>query len=65
MNDLYCYEGTDVLKNKLDIRDSKTLDLIEAEQSRMAMMLTMFVEYYGYYIDKELLAESAGYAGRI
>ena len=54
MNDLYCYEGTDVLKNKLDIRDSKTLDLIEAEQSRMAMMLTMFVEYYGYYIDKEL-----------
>jgi hypothetical protein len=39
MDDLYCYEGTDILKNKLDIRDEKTLNLVESEQSRMAMML--------------------------
>ena len=25
------------------------------------MMLTFFVEHYGYYMDQELLAESAGY----
>ena len=34
-----CYEDTPVLRNTLDIRDEKTLYLIEAEQSRANMML--------------------------
>ena len=39
MPDPYLYEDVPVLKNKLDIKDEKTLDLIEAEQSRANMML--------------------------
>lgn len=39
MPDLYLYDDVPVLKNKLDIRDEKTLDLIESEQSRANMML--------------------------
>ena len=39
MPDLYLYEDAPVLRNKLDLRDEKTLDLIEAEQSRQNMML--------------------------
>lgn len=39
MADLYLYPDVPVLKNKLDIKDEKTLDLIEAEQSRANMML--------------------------
>lgn len=39
MADIYQYEGTSVLKNKLDIRDEKALDLVESEQSRTNMML--------------------------
>ena len=39
MPDPYLYEDVPVLRNKLDIRDEKTLDLIEAEQSRQNMML--------------------------
>lgn len=39
MVDPYCYEDTPILRNTLDIRDEKTLDLIEAEQSRANMML--------------------------
>ncbi|WP_298034472.1 Fic family protein [uncultured Dysosmobacter sp.] len=39
MSDPYLYEDVPVLKNKLDIRDGKTLDLVEAEQSRSNMML--------------------------
>ena len=39
MSDIYLYEDVPVLKNKLDIRDEKTLDLIEAEQSRANMMI--------------------------
>jgi len=39
VSDLYLYDDVPVLKNKLDIRDEKTLDLIEAEQSRANMML--------------------------
>lgn len=39
MADPYTYENSSVLKNKLDITDEKTLDQIEAEQSRMNMML--------------------------
>ena len=39
MPDIYLYEDTPVLRNKLDIRDGKTLDMIEAEQSRQNMML--------------------------
>lgn len=39
MSDPYLYEDVPVLKNKLDIHDEKTLDRIEAEQSRMNMML--------------------------
>lgn len=39
MADIYLYTDVPVLKNKLDIKDEKTLDLIEAEQSRANMML--------------------------
>jgi len=39
VSDLYLYEDAPVLKNKLDIRDGKILDLVEAEQSRSNMML--------------------------
>ena len=39
MSDPYLYEYVPVLKNKLDIKNEKTLDRIEAEQSRANMML--------------------------
>lgn len=39
MPDLYLYEDVPVLRNKLDIKDERTLDLVEAEQSRANMML--------------------------
>lgn len=39
MSDMYCYEDSNVLRNKLDIRSGDTLDLLEAEQSRVNMML--------------------------
>ena len=39
MADPYLYEGSTVLRNKLDILDEKTLDLVEAEQSRAKMMI--------------------------
>ena len=39
MPDPYLYEDVPVLRNRLEIRDEKTLDLIEAEQSRQNMML--------------------------
>lgn len=39
MADPYLYADTPILKNKLDIRDEKVLDLVEAEQSRANMML--------------------------
>ena len=39
MSDPYLYEEVSVLKNKLGIKNEKTLDRIEAEQSRANMML--------------------------
>ena len=39
MPDVYLYDDVPVLKNKLGIKIEKTLDLIEAEQSRANMML--------------------------
>ena len=39
MPDPYLYEDVPVLRNKLGIRTEKTLDLVEAEQSRANMML--------------------------
>ena len=39
MNDPYLYEGSAVLRNLLNIRDEKELDLAEAELSRASMML--------------------------
>lgn len=39
MSDSYLYDDVPVLRNKLDIKDEKTLDLVEAEQSRANMML--------------------------
>lgn len=39
MADPYLYDDVPVLKNTLAIKDEKTLDLIEAEQSRANMML--------------------------
>lgn len=39
MSDIYLYDDVAVLRNKLDIKDEKTLDLIEAERSRARMMI--------------------------
>lgn len=39
MADCYLYEDVPVLRNKLDIKDEKALDLVEAELSRANMML--------------------------
>ena len=39
MGDFYLYDDVPVLRNKLEIRDEKILNLIEAEQSRANMML--------------------------
>lgn len=39
MPDIYLYDDAPVLRNKLQIKDEKTLELIEAEQSRANMML--------------------------
>ena len=39
MADVYLYADVPVLKNKLNIRDEKTLDFIESEQSCANMML--------------------------
>lgn len=39
MSDPYLYEDVPVLKNELGIKNEKTLDRIEAEQSRANMML--------------------------
>lgn len=39
MHDPYLYDDVPVLRNQLEIRNEKTLDLIEAEQSRQNMML--------------------------
>ena len=39
MKDLYLYENSFVLKNLLNIKDEKELDLAEAELSRANMML--------------------------
>lgn len=39
MTDIYLYDDCPVLKNKLSIKDEKTLNLVEAEQSRANMAL--------------------------
>jgi cell filamentation protein len=39
VSDPYLYADVSVLRNKLDIKDGQTLDLIEAEQSRANMMI--------------------------
>ena len=39
MPDIYLYDDVPILRNKLGIKDEKTLDLVEAEQSRINMML--------------------------
>lgn len=39
MADLYLYDDVPVLKNKLDIKDEDTLDMVEAGMSRASMML--------------------------
>ncbi len=39
MSDIYLYDDIPVLRNKLDIKDEKTLDIVEAELSRTNMML--------------------------
>ena len=39
MPDPYLYEDVPVLRNKLGIKVEKTLDVVEAEQSRANMML--------------------------
>lgn len=42
MNDIYLYEDVPVLKNKFGIKDEKTLDLVEAEQSRASMIRNLY-----------------------
>lgn len=39
MSDVYLYDDVPILRNKLDIRDEKDLDTIEAERSRARMMI--------------------------
>lgn len=39
MPDIYLYDDAPILRNKLQIKDEKTLELIEAEQSRANIML--------------------------
>ena len=39
MPDPYLYKDVPVLRNKLNIKDEHTLDLVEAEQSRANMMI--------------------------
>ena len=39
MPDIYLYDDAPILRNKLQIKDEKTLELIESEQSRANMML--------------------------
>lgn len=39
MPDIYLYDDVPVLRNKLQVKNEKTLELIEAEQSRANMML--------------------------
>lgn len=39
MPDVYLYDDVPVLRNKLDIKDEKDLDTIEAERSRARMMI--------------------------
>ena len=48
MSDLYLYDDVPILKNKLDIHDEKTLDLIEAEQSRANMMILYKQGFHDY-----------------
>ena len=48
MADPYLYEGSTVLRNKLDILDEKTLDLVEAEQSRAKMMVLYKREFQNF-----------------
>ena len=37
--DIYLYEDIPVLRNKLNIKDERELDTIEAERSRARMMI--------------------------
>ena len=39
MRDPYFFDDVDVLKNKLNLKDEKALDLVESELSRSRMML--------------------------
>ena len=39
MPDIYLYDDALILHNKLGIKDEKTLDLVETEQSQTNMML--------------------------
>ncbi len=62
MADLYLYEDVPVLRNKLGIKDEKALNLVwrvhpfrEGNTRTVVMMMTMFVEHYGYYMDQELM----------
>lgn len=48
MADPYLYPDVPVLRNKLEIKNEKTLDLIEAEQSRANMMLLYEREFFDF-----------------
>lgn len=70
MSDLYLYPGKpQVLRNLFDIHDPKTLDLVEAEQSRANMMLLYEAGFSDFstaglqYIHKYLFGDVYDWAG--
>ena len=69
MPDPYLYPDVPVLRNKLDIKTEKTLDLVEAEQSRANMMLLYDATFSDFtpaglrYIHKFLFGDIYDWAG--
>lgn len=59
MPDPYLYKDVPVLRNKLNIKDEHTLDLVEAEQSRANMMILYEQGFSGYGIHRSILGAGA------
>lgn len=51
MTDPYLYDDVPVLRNTLAVKDEKALDLIEAEQSRVNMMLLYEQGFYDFTLE--------------
>lgn len=58
--DCYVYPGTEVLRNKADIRDQTALDAFEADVTALRML--ELAEQAGYFIDFETVDQSEMYA---